>query len=70
LIKWKNERKEARKALKSGGKLKLAHSSRSFSSIDSNELGGGGSISDSGVENAVREHHKEQHAQRVKNEHR
>lgn len=57
-VKWKKERKEAKKALKTGGSLKLARSGGSIASLSSSELGGGGSVSSDDVEDVVREHEK------------
>jgi len=52
---WKSERKAAKHDLKKG-KVKLAHSGSSISSLSSSELGGGGSISSEDIEDAVRSH--------------
>jgi len=64
LVEWKKKRKEAKRSLKDGGKVKLARSGYSIESLSSRELGGGGSISSEDIEEAVREHEERNASQR------
>jgi len=58
LKKWKSDRKAAKRDLK-GGKVKLARSGSSVSSLSSSELGGGGSVSSEDIEDALRTQEEE-----------